>query len=205
MPSVLGVGNLISIALEDRPYGQEIRFRVWGEEFDGIPTIGDIITINFHSIIYSVQITSVTMASEPVYSEHMDQFGSRHTGEIIEQRIYFDIEGLVESMEELAEDTPIFIDTNDMEWVEAQPALPYSDSVQPLHLEVECKICKRKFPYDVSRIGIDFFLSPTDLIGVCVCRSCHLTPPSKWGLKDPPKDIVSVYHNRRKLRTRRRK
>ena len=123
---------------------------------------------------------------------HVDQFGSSHT-----------------VAPPLTSEELEFVDTNDVEWIihEEPPSFSqsgYSDTSQPSlfsTLEVECKVCNRKIPYEINRIGIDFFLSPTDLIGVCTCASCF----QKKKYRNLPKDIVCVYHNRRKLRTRRRK
>ncbi len=103
-----------------------------------------------------------------------------------------------------------WVDTNDDVWIDTNDESYHQDQFGSVHttisdssshtvpLQVECKLCGIKQPYEINRIGINFFLEPTDQLGVCTCYICYHKP------KDPPKDIISTYHNRRKLRTRSR-
>jgi hypothetical protein len=75
----------------------------------------------------------------------------------------------------------------------------------PKH-RVACKICLRVINIEGEELfnpilshHKDFVIDPTDKAKVVTCRFC-LNP----ALRLPPKDVVSMYHNRRKLRIRRK-
>lgn len=72
--------------------------------------------------------------------------------------------------------------------------------------KVACKICLRVMEIKPDRYfnhilhhHDEFTIDPTDRRGVVTCNLCSGNRPIL-----PPKNVVSMYHNRRKLRVRRR-
>jgi hypothetical protein len=67
--------------------------------------------------------------------------------------------------------------------------------------KVACKKCLVVMDFVYGRDhGVTCYVNPTDKAGLVTCiKCCRYDKP-----KLPPRDVVSVYHNRRKLRIRKR-
>lgn len=62
--------------------------------------------------------------------------------------------------------------------------------------KVVCKVCLRIVAHDWKNIGKEYRVDPVDMAPLVTCKKCCE--------KEKSKKTVSTYHNRRKLKTRRK-